>query len=63
MGMDQSSGFCKGCNRTALLARPGTNHVMHAILSVFSLGLWIPIWLLSCIKFGGWRCQVCGVRV
>lgn len=32
---------------TAVLSSGGEpNHVLHAILSVFTIGLWVPIWLL-----------------
>jgi hypothetical protein len=60
MSTEQASRYCKRCNRQMLVARAATNHVLHLILSVLSLGFWIPIWILSSIKFGGWRCQVCG---
>jgi hypothetical protein len=60
--MDQSSKFCRCCNRQALVTRAGTNHLLHLFLSVFTLGFWVPIWLLVSIKFGGWRCQQCGTK-
>lgn len=61
--MDQASKFCGGCQRQVLAARPGTNHVLHLILTVLTVGLWLIPWLLSCVKIGGWKCQTCGSRV
>ncbi|HWA98621.1 MAG TPA: hypothetical protein VG713_09020 [Pirellulales bacterium] len=61
--MAQSTGFCGTCNKQSLLNRPDTSHVLHLLLSVFSAGLWLPIWFLSAVKVGGWRCQSCGSKV
>jgi hypothetical protein len=29
---------------------PGTNHVVHLLLTVFTLGLWAPVWLLIAVQ-------------
>lgn len=63
MGDDRTSRFCRTCNRQALATRPGTNHILHLLISVFTLGLWIPMWILISIKIGGWRCNTCGMQV
>ena len=60
--MDQSSKFCGHCNRQALVTRQGTNHLLHFFLSIFTIGFWVPIWILVSIKIGGWRCQTCGMK-
>jgi Protein of unknown function (DUF2510) len=36
----------------AVSAGGGTNHALHAVLTVLSCGLWLPIWILAAI-FGG----------
>lgn len=36
----------------AVAAGGGTNHALHAVLTVVSCGLWLPIWNLAAI-FGG----------
>lgn len=35
----------------AVLVRPGTkvNHILHLILSVLTLGFWIPVWILIAV--------------
>lgn len=58
--MQQATGFCKKCNQDRLVARKGTNHVLHLLLTICTGGLWLFIWVLSLIKIGGWRCQSCG---
>jgi outer membrane biosynthesis protein TonB len=60
VALDQASKFCKRCNKPTLHARPGTNHILHLLLTVLTLGFWIPVWVLSSIRIGGWRCQTCG---
>lgn len=45
-----------------MIRRSTCNHTLHLLLSVLSLGLWLPIWGLSMIQIGGWRCVYCGRR-
>lgn len=35
MTTDERSGFCAHCQRHVLGRRPGVNHVLHAIISIF----------------------------
>lgn len=58
--MARTSRYCKRCARDIMCERPDTNHVLHLLLSVFTAGLWLPIWVLCSIKIGGWRCLQCG---
>ena len=42
--------------------RDTPNHVLHLLLSLLSMGLWLPIWLLvACSQ--DWRCGTCGTKV
>jgi len=29
-----------------------TNHILHLLLSIFTLGLWIPVWIILAIVGG-----------
>ncbi len=60
MAQDQTSKFCRRCNKHTLHARPGTNHLAHALVTLFLCGFWLPVWILASIRIGGWRCQTCG---
>lgn len=53
------NGQCKHCGRVRV-ERPRPNHTMHAILTTCTCGLWLVVWLGSCIRIGGWRCSQCG---
>jgi hypothetical protein len=60
MALQQATGFCKSCDRQTMIQRPGTNHILHLILSVLTMGFWVVIWILASVKIGGWRCGSCG---
>jgi hypothetical protein len=63
MGIQQSSAFCPVCNKQSMMVRTTPNHLLHLLLSIFTGGLWIPIWILSSMRVGsGWRCASCGVQ-
>lgn len=32
------------------LAKAGTNHILHLLLSIITAGLWIPLWILSSVN-------------
>ena len=46
-----------------MIRRPGTNHILHLILTLVTFGMWLVVWVLISIKIGGWRCSQCGGRV
>jgi len=65
--MQTATGFCKRCQRQVAIQRPGVNHVLHLLLTMFTLGLWFPLWMLfifaGSFGLGGWRCTTCGRKV
>jgi len=62
MATDKTRRRCMACKRHVMGERKGTNHILHLLLSVFSVGIWLPIWFMLAIKIGGWRCPFCGGR-
>lgn len=52
--------YCHQCARLVPAHRPSTNHILHLLLSLVTLGFWVLIWVLSTVKIGGWRCSQCG---
>jgi hypothetical protein len=60
MGQEYKSCYCTTCHKQVRAERPGTNHVLHLLLSIFTFGLWLICWIMACIKFGGWQCPNCG---
>ncbi|MGM0508498.1 MAG: hypothetical protein ACQERZ_04965 [Fusobacteriota bacterium] len=55
--------YCKKCKEETLCKRKDTNNWIHLILSIITLGLWIPFWIMAVIQFNAWHCSVCGARV
>ncbi len=40
------------------------NHILHLVLSLFTCGLWLPVWLIIVLaSIGGYRCSKCGSKV
>jgi hypothetical protein len=60
MSMEHIQAYCKDCEKRIRAERKGTNHILHLILTIFTAGLWLIIWVGSAIKFGGWSCPSCG---
>ncbi|QIG68732.1 hypothetical protein EVB67_082 [Rhizobium phage RHph_TM3_3_14B] len=55
--------FCEDDVAMVLAERQTPNHVLHLLLSVFSAGFWIPVWLVVTLLAGGaYKCPRCGAR-
>ena len=64
MGIKQNGKYCNHCEKNVMATGSTPNHILHFFFSLFSLGLWLPIWLLVSIgKIGGYRCTKCGSKV
>ena len=62
MGMVQTQRYCKVCGRKTLHARIFFSDGIGCIITLLTVGLFLPIWLLIKIleAFKPWRCQNCG---
>lgn len=48
------------------MRRTGTNNVLHGLLSLFTLGIWVIVWILVAVSNKSsqpWRCTVCGTQI
>jgi hypothetical protein len=43
---------CAKCEAITPHNQPTPRHVMHALLSLFVLGLWIPVWIVVAVGSG-----------
>ncbi len=57
---DEKQLFCPYCNRNVLAKRKATSNIFHFFMTMITCGIWLVIWIGQSIKFGGWRCAVCG---
>lgn len=63
MSYHEDAGVCSHCNDSVLIRRRGPNHVLHLLLSMATVGLWLPVWLIVGVSslFGSWHCATCGM--
>ncbi|MBY3543675.1 hypothetical protein HFN71_28755 [Rhizobium laguerreae] len=55
--------FCEDDVAMVLAERQTPNHVLHLLLSIFSAGFWIPVWLaVTMLASGTYKCPRCGAR-
>ncbi len=64
MPVEQAQFFCVGCQQNRLFTRQGTNHIVHALVSLFLCGLWIPVWIIVTLNASTapYFCSQCGLR-
>lgn len=65
MPIKQLNLQCAKCDAIVPHNQPTPNHVVHALVSLFLIGLWIPIWIIiamtankaeaTCVKCGSRR--------
>jgi hypothetical protein len=60
MSQEQKYIYCKRCKVHTVHFRKGPAHIFHLIMSFLTVGVWLVVWLLSLVRFGGWRCTQCG---
>jgi hypothetical protein len=64
MQQEHWGGYCSHCNKPAMFVRDveRCNHLVHAIVTLFLCGAWLPFWLVFAMteKAGPWLCTVCG---
>jgi len=65
----RASAECPVCNKRVLILckEKNINHILHLLLSVFTCGIWLIIWLLCAISNStvqeDWYCSVCGTNL
>lgn len=62
MSVVQIQARCVTCNGLRLFSKSGPNHVLHLLLSLVTMGLWLPVWIviLFCGHSRPYRCMRCG---
>lgn len=61
--IEHTKAFCRTCQRKTSCTRNPTTHTAHADASLYTCGLWLPVWFfLWLISSPRWKCQECGGR-
>lgn len=65
MSVVQIRARCVTCSAMRLFGRSGPNHVLHLLLSLVTMGLWLPIWIvvIACSNSRPYRCMRCGEAI
>ena len=63
MGQVNGSAHCPLCKRQVRTVRSGTNHVLHLLLSFFTLGFWLPVWIRIATMNQPDICHECGTNI
>lgn len=53
---------CASCGRARPHLQPTTSHLLHLVLSLFTLGLWVVIWVLAALSTNKATCTVCATE-
>ncbi|HZN32444.1 MAG TPA: hypothetical protein VFB80_01445 [Pirellulaceae bacterium] len=63
--MQEHAGYhCANCGRLTMHVRDvkRCNHLVHALVTLFLCGLWLPVWIIAACseQLGPWLCSQCG---
>lgn len=64
MGIAKSRRYCPEDDRMVFAEKQTPNHILHLLMSIITVGFWLPIWLIVVVvsDLGAYRCPVCGAR-
>lgn len=57
------SRYCPECDRRVRVVADTPNHILHLLLTVFTVGAWLLVWIIFCLFSGTYRCSRCGTAV
>ncbi len=61
MSSRQLMNQCKTCKKMTMHVAPSTSHVLHLLMSIITVGLWLPVWfIVAASNQSQAQCTVCG---
>lgn len=60
MPREQSQRYCATCDRVVLVQRAVPNHLIHALVTIFTCLTWGVVWIAVSMRERPWRCAFCG---
>ncbi len=57
-------GYCQYCKQKRPFDKEGVSHILHLLLTIFTCGLWIIMWIFIVImnELANYRCRECGTK-
>lgn len=63
MGIKKARRYCPQEDKLVLAEKQTPNHILHLLLSVVTMGFWIPIWIIVTIAAGNtFYCPDCASK-
>ena len=62
MTQKQLMRSCLRCGTQTMHIQQRPNHILHLLLSVFTVGFWIPVWVLVGLFQDKPQCTICGKK-
>lgn len=59
----EEEAFCDSCGTKVVVSRLAPLHGLHALLTLVTVGIWLPVWGILWCRSPPWRCASCNQRV
>jgi len=46
MSSGQTMNYCRTCAKKTIFIGPDTSHLLHLVLSIITMGIWLPVWII-----------------
>ena len=63
MPIEQSQAYCQVCQRSVMVERAAPNHLIHALVTLFTCFTWGIVWIFVSLARKPWRCKFCGSSI
>ncbi len=60
MGTKQVMLYCSNCEKNTLHVQQTPNHILHLLLTLFTICLWAIVWIIIAVTTPKAQCTVCG---
>lgn len=60
MSTEHARGQCDTCEEDRRVSREKPNHILHLLLTIFTVGAWVIVWIALAMNPKPWRCDTCG---
>lgn len=62
MPQETTAAYCHHCRTQTAHVANTPNHLVHALITLFLCGIWLPVWAVICLLPTHWNCTRCGSK-